>query len=263
MPEAAVLAELHEQALHCRNCPLWADATQTVFGEGPERAAVMFVGEAPGDQEDRKGRPFVGPAGHLFDQALQEAGIDRREIYLSNAVKHFKFILRGKRRIHQKPDRSEITACKPWLMGEIDLVRPRLIVAMGATAAQSLLGRVVTIGKERGRFQPYPEGRQLFVTVHPSFLLRVPDERARAVEYERFVEELRMIAAGPPEAEKDEPAAKATASPAAARDDHGKPAEESGSAENLLPPPEKARGKTARGGRGSKRAGGKDQFSLF
>jgi DNA polymerase len=198
---AAALAELQEQALHCRNCPLWADATQTVFGEGPETAPTMFVGEAPGDQEDRQGRPFVGPAGQLFDRALDEAGIDRRAIYLTNAVKHFKFTLRGKRRIHQKPDTGEITACKPWLFREIELVQPRLIVAMGATAAYALMGRTVTIGRERGRFQPYPPDRHLFVTVHPSFLLRVPDERAQALEYRRFVEELRTIAEGPPPAE--------------------------------------------------------------
>ena len=195
---AAALADLQEQALHCRNCPLWADATQTVFGEGPSDAPTIFVGEAPGDQEDRKGRPFVGTAGQLFDRALAEAGIDRGQIYLTNAVKHFKFELRGKRRIHQKPDRSEIEACKIWLFSEIEQVRPRVVVAMGATAAQSLIGRTVTIGRERGRFVPYPPDRHLFVTVHPSFLLRVPDERAQAMEYRRFVDELRMIAGGPP-----------------------------------------------------------------
>lgn len=261
---ATALAAVHEQALHCRNCPLWADATQTVFGEGPETAEMMFVGEAPGDQEDRQGRPFVGPAGQLFDRALDEAGIDRSRIYLTNAVKHFKFILRGKRRIHQKPDRAEINACKPWLLNEIDLVQPRLIVAMGATAAQALLGRTVTIGKERGRFQAYPDDRHLFVTVHPSFLLRVPDERAQEIEYRRFIEELRMIAAGPPEAERTE-AAPLQPSPAAARDDAGESAEESGSAENL-PPPEKKRAeaKPPRGaGRGGKGRADKGQFSLF
>ena len=196
--EAAALVDLQEQARGCRNCPLWADATQTVFGEGLPTARLMFVGEAPGDQEDRQGRPFVGPAGQLFDRALVEAGIDRKEAYVTNAVKHFKFELRGKRRIHQKPDRSEIQACKFWLLSEIDLVQPPVIVALGATAAQSLMGRTVTIAKERGRFQPYPPDRHLFVTVHPSFLLRVPDERAQALEYRRFVDELRLIAAGPP-----------------------------------------------------------------
>jgi DNA polymerase len=198
---AVALATLQEQAQGCRNCPLWQDTTQTVFGEGTSEATVMFVGEQPGDQEDRRGRPFVGPAGQLFDRALEEAGIDRTQAYVTNAVKHFKFELRGRRRIHQKPDYKEILACKPWLLGEIDAVQPRLIVALGATAAHALMGRTVTIGKERGRFQPYPPDRQLFVTVHPSFLLRVPDERARAMEYGRFVDELRLIAAGPPAAE--------------------------------------------------------------
>jgi uracil-DNA glycosylase len=211
---AAALAELREESLHCRNCPLWADATQTVFGEGTAEATTMFVGEAPGDQEDRQGRPFVGPAGQLFDRALVEAGIDRGQVYVTNAVKHFKFELRGKRRIHQKPDRSEIEACKIWLFGEIEQVRPRLIVAMGATAAQSLIGRTVTIGRERGRFVPYPPDRHLFVTVHPSFLLRVPDERARAMEYRRFLDELRMIAEGP----REHAAAAPAEGPAGARD---------------------------------------------
>jgi uracil-DNA glycosylase len=194
---AASLSDLHEQALSCRNCALWERATQTVFGEGPTDAPMLFVGEQPGDQEDRQGRPFVGPAGQLFDRALVEAGIDRRQVYVTNAVKHFKFELRGRRRIHQKPDYKEVLACKPWLLGELAAVTSRVVVALGATAAQSLIGRTVTIGKERGRFQPYPPDRHLFVTVHPSFLLRVPDERAQALEYRRFVEELQMIAAGP------------------------------------------------------------------
>jgi uracil-DNA glycosylase len=193
----ASLSELHEQALGCRNCALWERATQTVFGEGPTDAPMLFVGEQPGDQEDRQGRPFVGPAGQLFDRALVEAGIDRRQVYVTNAVKHFKFEPRGRRRIHQKPDYKEVLACKPWLLGELAAVTSPVVVALGATAAQSLIGRTVTIGKERGRFQPYPPDRHLFVTVHPSFLLRVPDERAQALEYRRFVEELQMIAAGP------------------------------------------------------------------
>ena len=194
---AASMAELKQQALDCRNCHLWANATQTVFGEGPADAAILFVGEQPGDQEDLKGRPFVGPAGQLFDRALVEAGIDRGTVYVTNAVKHFKFEPRGKRRIHQKPDYKEVLACRPWLEGELAAVQARTVVALGATAAQSLLGRTVTIGKERGRFQPYPPDRHLFVTVHPSFLLRVPDERAQAMEYRRFVDELRLIARGP------------------------------------------------------------------
>ena len=192
--DGTALAEKREEASHCRACPLWADATQTVFGEGPADAAVMFVGEQPGDQEDRQGRPFVGPAGQLFDRALAEAAVDRAQVYVTNAVKHFKFELRGKRRIHQKPDYKEVLACKPWLLAEIELVAPRLIVALGATAAHALMGRAVTIGKERGRFQPYAPDRQLLVTVHPSYLLRLPDERAQAVEYRRFVDELGMVA---------------------------------------------------------------------
>jgi DNA polymerase len=253
MAEAA-LADLREQALHCRNCPLFADATQTVFGEGPASAGMMFVGEAPGDQEDRQGRPFVGPAGQLFDRALQEAGIDRGTIYLTNAVKHFKFILRGRRRIHQKPDRSEIEACKLWLFGEIEQVGPRLIVAMGATAAQSLLGRQVTIGRERGRFQHYPPDRHLFVTVHPSFLLRVPDERTQALEYARFVDELRLIAEGPP-APAGEP--HAAAEPASGP---AEPEPEPEATPKVAEAPA-AKPRARRGGR--KPAGGEGQFSLF
>jgi uracil-DNA glycosylase family protein len=194
---ASALVELREQAQACRNCHLWANATQTVFGEGPADASILFVGEQPGDQEDLQGRPFVGPAGQLFDRALTEAGIDRRQVYITNAVKHFKFEPRGKRRIHQKPDYQEILACKPWLRGELDLVAAEIVVALGATAAQALIGRTVTAGRERGRFQPYPPDRHLFVTVHPSFLLRVPDERAQALEYRRFVDDLRLIAGGP------------------------------------------------------------------
>ena len=195
---APALSDLRAQALRCRNCQLWKSATQTVFGEGPADASVLFVGEQPGDQEDVQGRPFVGPAGQLFDRALAEAGIDRRRVYVTNAVKHFKFEPRGKRRIHQKPDYKEVLACKPWLQGELEAVRAGTVVALGATAAQSLLGRTVTISRERGSFQPYPPARQLFVTVHPSFLLRLPDERAQALEYRRFVEELRLIAEGTP-----------------------------------------------------------------
>lgn len=191
------LEALRQRARDCRNCHLWADATQTVFGEGPAQARILFVGEQPGDQEDLRGRPFVGPAGQLFDRALGEAGIERDAVYVTNAVKHFKFEPRGKRRIHQKPDYKEVLACRPWLEGELEAVRAPAVVALGATAAQSLLGKAVTIGKERGRFQPYPPDRFLFVTVHPSYLLRLPDERAQATEYRRFVDELRLIARGP------------------------------------------------------------------
>ena len=204
------LAALRAEAQGCRNCHLWANATQTVFGEGPADARILFVGEQPGDQEDLQGRPFVGPAGQLFDRALGEAGIERATVYVTNAVKHFKFEPRGKRRIHQKPDSREVLACRPWLEGELAAVKAPTVVALGATAAQSLMGRTVTIGRERGRFQPYPPDRHLFVTVHPSFLLRVPDERAQAMEYRRFVDELRQIARGPEDAA--EPARSAQAS---------------------------------------------------
>lgn len=207
--DGTALAEKRDEALHCRACPLWADATQTVFGEGPAGAAAMFVGEQPGDQEDRQGRPFVGPAGQLFDRALAEAGIDRAQAYVTNAVKHFKFELRGRRRIHQKPLYKEVLACKPWLEAEIELVAPRLLVALGATAAQALKGRAVTIGKERGRWQDYPGGRRLLVTVHPSYLLRLPDERAQAVEYRRFVDELGLVV----DALRDAPAGAAPSAP--------------------------------------------------
>jgi uracil-DNA glycosylase family protein len=189
----ATLEAARAEARGCEACDLYRDATQTVFGDGPARTPLMFVGEAPGDREDLQGRPFVGPAGQLFDRAMQEAGIDRASAYLTNAVKHFKFVRTGKRRIHQKPDAGEINACKRWLLRELDIVRPRLIVALGATAAQSLVGRGVTIGRERGRFRPYPPDAQLYITVHPSFLLRLPDERAKAIEYGRFVDDLRAI----------------------------------------------------------------------
>jgi DNA polymerase len=192
--DGATLAERREQAAHCRACPLWANATQTVFGEGPVGAAVMFVGEQPGDSEDRQGRPFVGPAGQMLDRALAEAGIDRQQVYVTNAVKHFKFEPRGKRRIHQKPTYKEVVACRRWLLDEIELVAPHTIVALGATAAHSLLGRTVAIGRERGRLQPYAANRQLLVTIHPSYLLRLPDERSRTTEYHRFVTELQMVA---------------------------------------------------------------------
>lgn len=190
---AAALEATRAEALGCQACDLYREATQTVFSDGPAAATVIFVGEAPGDREDLKGRPFVGPAGQLFEQALGEAGIERGGVYLTNAVKHFKFIRSGRRRIHQKPDSSEIKACKPWLLKELDIVRPRLIVAMGATAAQSLLGKVVTVSRERGRFRPYPPDAQLYVTVHPSFLLRLPTEEAKAAEYAKFVDDLRAV----------------------------------------------------------------------
>jgi len=179
----------------CHRCPLHEPATQTVFGEGPADAAVMFVGEQPGDQEDIIGRPFVGPAGQIMDRAMEEAGIDRRTVYVTNAVKHFKFTPRGKRRVHQTPEVPEIQACNFWLDVERAHVRPRLLVLMGASAARAVLGRPVTISRERGRPIRMPDGQAVFVTVHPSFLLRVPDAAAKAREYTAFVQDLKAIRA--------------------------------------------------------------------
>jgi DNA polymerase len=191
-PDRALLRSAKE-ASACRRCPLYEPATQVVFGEGPVDASVMFVGEQPGDQEDVIGRPFVGPAGQIMDRAMEEAGIDRRTVYITNAVKHFKFTPRGKRRIHQTPEVPEIQACRFWLDVERTLVRPRLLVAMGGSAARSLLGRTVTIGRERGRPIQMQDGQTVFVTVYPSFLLRVPDEAAKAREYAAFVRDLKAI----------------------------------------------------------------------
>jgi len=180
------------EAMHCTRCELYKCGTQTVFGEGLLDARILFVGEQPGDQEDLAGRPFVGPAGQLFDRALAEAGVDRERIYVTNAVKHFKFVRRGKRRIHDKPDGGEIAACRWWLQQELALIRPPLTVALGATAARSLFGKVVTISRLRGKGHALPDGGgEAWVTVHPSFLLRVRDDRE--AEYARFVEDLVRI----------------------------------------------------------------------
>ena len=189
--DAGSIEELREAAQGCRKCPLWRNATQTVFGEGPEDARIVFVGEQPGDQEDIAGKPFIGPAGKIFDQVLDEAGVDRRKVYVTNAVKHFKFERRGKRRIHQKPDGGDIAACRWWIEQELSLIRPPLTVALGATAARSLFGKAVTIGAMRGRAHQTPDGGETWVTVHPSFLLRVRDDKEE--EYARFVEDLHRI----------------------------------------------------------------------
>ena len=189
------LETLREQAADCRACPLWKDATQTVFGEGPQHARVMLVGEQPGDKEDLAGKPFVGPAGQMLDRALQAAGIDRKTLYVTGAVKHFKFVRRGKVRLHQKPNTSEIRACRPWYERELASIKPLLVVAMGATAAQSVLGKITPINKNRGRLFELEDGIKALVTVHPSYLLRLPDADARALEYQRFVEDLRIAAA--------------------------------------------------------------------
>lgn len=188
----AAWSGLRDEAEGCTRCGLYKHATQTVFGEGPLNAALMLVGEQPGDQEDLQGRPFVGPAGKLLDQALAEAGIDRGAVYLTNAVKHFKYELRGKRRIHQRPLTSEIKACKWWIDQELALVRPRVTVALGATAAQSLFGRAMKIGETRGRPLDLPDGGEGWITIHPSYLLRMRDDVE--AERARFVDELRMAA---------------------------------------------------------------------
>jgi uracil-DNA glycosylase len=190
------LEAVRQDAARCRDCPLWQNATQTVFGEGSEHAKIVFVGEQPGDQEDLTGLPFVGPAGKLLNRALEDAGIDRKTTYVTNAVKHFKFEPRGKRRIHKKPSDLEISACHQWIERELNLIQPDLIVALGATAARSIFGRATPIDKNRGRIIASDDHgvhrADILVTVHPSFLLRVPQED-RAAAYERFVTDLKLI----------------------------------------------------------------------
>ena len=193
MEREQALQALREQAESCTACGLHLLGSRVVFGEGPPDATTMFVGEQPGDQEDLQGRPFVGPAGQVLDRALREAGIDRSAVYVTNAVKHFKFVQRGKRRLHQKPDTGEIEACKFWNLRELELIRPRLVVALGGTAAQSLLGKQVTIGRERGHLRAWGEGARLLITVHPSFILRVPEEAAKEHEYRRLVADLAIV----------------------------------------------------------------------
>ncbi len=179
----------------CRRCSLWEHATQTVFGEGPPNARLMLVGEQPGDQEDLQGKPFVGPAGAVLRRALDEAGIDPGKAYITNAVKHFKFVIqRGKRRIHQKPNVIEIEACRYWFEQELELLRPEMVVALGATAVRGVFGRDMPIQRNRGRILPLGNGPRALITVHPSFLLRLPDEAARAAEYGRFVADLALVA---------------------------------------------------------------------
>ncbi len=190
----ATLEQLARLAQDCTRCPLYQHASQTVFGEGPADAPLMLVGEQPGDQEDRQGRPFIGPAGQLLDQALAEAGIARDQVYVTNAVKHFKFEPRGKRRLHKRPNNGEIQQCRWWLEQERALVRPKLIVAMGATAAYSLLQTTTSISKSRGRQLATPDGTALLITVHPSFLLRLPDAASKAEQYHLFVQDLGMAA---------------------------------------------------------------------
>jgi uracil-DNA glycosylase family protein len=186
------LNAVRADAADCKACPLWKSGTQTVFGEGPADADVMFVGEQPGDQEDLKGKPFVGPAGQLLDRALDEAGIERDRTYVTNAVKHFKFVPRGKRRLHQKPNTSEIKACRQWFDKERAIIKPKLIVALGATAVYQVFGKTMPIGKNRGRVIDLADDMHGLITVHPSFLLRVfPEDRER--EYNAFIRDLKIV----------------------------------------------------------------------
>lgn len=194
VPRTRSLRTMREAAAHCQGCDLYRHATQTVFGEGPAHARVMLVGETPGDREDIEGRPFVGAAGRLLDESLEAVGIDRETVYITNAVKHFKWTPRGKRRLHAKPSAREITACRPWLDAEISVVAPHLIVCMGATAAQALLGRQFRITKDRGRLLPQNEGREILATYHPSAVLRAPDEEARHQMRREFISDLKVAA---------------------------------------------------------------------
>ena len=194
LPSYRSLSAAREASKSCRACDLWRRGTQTVFGEGAAHARVMFVGEQPGDKEDLEGRPFVGPAGALLDKALVVAGIDRKQTYVTNAVKHFKWEARGKRRIHKKPNSTEIAACRRWLDAEIDLIKPEAIVCLGATAAQDLLGRAFRVTQQRGKLLPFESGQQILATVHPSSILRAPDEEARHREFAKFVSDLQVVA---------------------------------------------------------------------
>jgi len=194
IPPRPSLRKLREAAAGCKACPLWKTGTQTVFGEGSPKAEIMFVGEQPGDQEDKAGKPFVGPAGRLLDQALEQAGIDRSLAYVTNVVKHFKWQARGKRRIHQKPNWSEIAACRPWLDSELAVVKPRVLVCLGATAAQALLGREFRVTRERGKPVESDLAPIVLATVHPSSILRA-DEEDREAELAAFVSDLKTVAA--------------------------------------------------------------------
>ncbi len=192
LPKRKTLNTLKRAVQDCKGCSLWRHATQAVLGEGTTKAQLMFVGEQPGDQEDKQGRPFVGPAGRLLDKALEEAGIDRQAVYVTNAVKHFKFTPQGKRRIHKKPNAEEVRACHPWLEAEIAVVKPKIVAAMGATAAQALLGPKFKVTKDRGTF--VGSDPMITATVHPSSILRAPDEDARHEQMAAFVDDLRLIA---------------------------------------------------------------------
>jgi DNA polymerase len=188
------IAALREEAAHCRRCDLYKYATQTVFGEGPEDARIVMVGEVPGDQEDLQGKPFVGPAGKLLDRALEEAGVNRAQVYVTNAVKHFKFERRGKKRIHKTPERPEIEACKWWIDHELAVLKPELVVALGGTAGRAIFGRPVRVLAERGKLSQDPRGFRLLLTVHPSMILRIPDEDGKRQAFADLVRDLRKAA---------------------------------------------------------------------
>jgi uracil-DNA glycosylase len=194
LPKRESLKTLREAAADCRGCDLWRDATQTVFGEGPKRARVMIVGETPGDREDREGRPFVGPAGRELDKALEAAGIDRDDVYVTNAVKHFRFEERGKRRIHQRPDARQVRACSPWLRAELRQVKPDALIVMGATAAKALLGNAFRVTQHRGELLDSPLAPLVTATIHPSAILRAPGDEARQAERRAFTEDITMAA---------------------------------------------------------------------
>ncbi|TMD98661.1 MAG: UdgX family uracil-DNA binding protein [Chloroflexi bacterium] len=188
------MEQLKEAALSCRGCELWANATQTVFGEGRESSKLMLVGEQPGDQEDLQGKPFVGPAGRLLEKGLEEAGIDRRRVYVTNAVKHFRWTRRGKRRLHEKPNAGQVRACRPWLEAEIEVVKPQVIVLLGATAAQSVMGPAFRVSKQRGEVLSSPFGVPVLATVHPSSILRATDEESRDAALAAFIADLKVAA---------------------------------------------------------------------
>jgi DNA polymerase len=195
VPATSDLRRLRDAARKCTACPLYKNATQTVFGEGPKNAQIVFVGEQPGDQEDLQGKPFIGPAGQLFDRALEEAGIDRQIVYVTNAVKHFKWEPRGKRRLHKTPTSRDIAACRPWLEAELALIKPTVLACLGATAAKAILGPAARVTRDRGRIVETPFCSCTIPTVHPSSLLRAPDEKSRRANYALFVQDLRVIAA--------------------------------------------------------------------
>ena len=194
IPPHPTISALQKAAKDCKACDLWKRGTQTVFGEGAPDAKILFVGEQPGDREDLEGKPFVGPAGGLLDKALVEAGIDRKRVYVTNAVKHFKWEPRGKRRIHKKPNAAEIAACRPWLDAEIAALRPKVVACLGATAAQALLGRDFRVTQHRGEFIDSPLAPFVMATVHPSSILRAPDDETRHEEMKRFVADLKRLA---------------------------------------------------------------------